>query len=223
MSAAVALVRLQLLARLGRDLLGGGSKLLLHSGEPLALGLAGGVEALLVERKARLGTRHQPFLPVTERPQLRRQRLLGPLDVVPQLAEALADPPLRACERLAQLGARTMLTLGERGPPLVGDPPLLGDELRERIGAGSRERPLELGRASTGFGPDDLVEASLRLLEPAVDLARAGDQALQCEHRELEGGADREAARHDRESCEKQEPAQYRLAPHLHQRDRYRE
>jgi hypothetical protein len=173
--------------------------LLLDPGESLPLRLAGGVEALRVERQARLGPRHQPLLPVAERLQLRGKRLLRPLDVGVQLAEALRHALLHLRERLAELRAGPVLAFGERRPPLLRDPPLLGDELRQGVGAGACERPLELRGAGVGLGGDHGVEAGFCLLEPLVDLVRTADEPLDRERAELEGGTDCEAGGRDRE------------------------
>ena len=192
-------MRLELLARLARELVGGGGELLLDFGESLPLRLAGGVEALGVQRKARLGSRHQPFLPVAERLQLRGERLFRPLEVGVQLAEALRDALLHLREGLAQLSAGAVLTLGERRPSLLRDPPFLHDELRERVGTSACQRALELRGAGVSGGRNRGIEAGLCLLEPPIHVLRAADEAQHRDRPELEDGADGEAACRDRE------------------------
>jgi hypothetical protein len=68
--------------------------------------------------------------------------------------------------------------LGEGRSAGLADLALLGDELRERVGSGAREGPLELGCAGVDLARDERFETGVRLGKPAVDLAGLRDQAV---------------------------------------------
>ncbi len=83
--------------------------------------------------------------------ELRRRRR-------PSRAKRCSTAALRVGERVAELRGRVALALGDVAAALLGDPPLLVGEQRERLGARERERPLELLGALLGLLRDDRVE-----------------------------------------------------------------
>ena len=148
---------------------------------------------------AGFGVRHQLLLALGEGRQLGHETLLRPLEIAGELSEPLADALLDPAERLAEFRAGLALAVLEEGSALVGDPPLLGDELGEQVGARRRERAVELGGAGVDLGADERVEALVGLLQPPLDLLRAIDEPPEREHQQLEGRADAEPARGERE------------------------
>ena len=197
-AAPVALVRLELLLRRLGELVDGARELGLERGQPLALFLAGGVEPLRVELA--VATRPRPSAArwrCAQRGELRGEAALGALEVGVQLGDPVRDALLDLGERLAELRAGGVFPLGEGSAARLADLALLRDELRERVGAGARERPLELGGAGVDLGRDERVEAVFRLGEPAVDLAGLRDQAPQNDDAELERRADGDPACRD--------------------------
>ena len=74
----------------------------------------------------------------------------------------------------AEPRGRVALALGDVAAPLLRDPALLVGELRDRVGARTRERRLELGRALLDLLRHDLVEGGASALDRR---GRAGARA----------------------------------------------
>src|SRR5581483_376634 len=99
--------------------------------------------------------------------QLVREPLLELLHVARPVREPLLDRGLRREKLPPERGSRIALALGDVAPALLGDPALLLGELRDRVGARPRKRPLELLGPRGRLACDHLVELGL----PALDLA----------------------------------------------------
>ena len=111
--------------------------------------------ALLVARRAELGRialdprldlRDRLLLPLAEPGELGLQVALGAVEVVGDALQALVEPPLGRREHVRERFAGAALALRERRQPLGREPPLLGRELRHRVGALAGERAPDLLR-----------------------------------------------------------------------------
>jgi hypothetical protein len=173
---ALSRVRLELLGSLRAGLLGHLPELFAQPGErgPLLLALRG--DPLGVVRAARLDLGDRGPLALREPRELGRQRLLQPAKVVRPLLEAPFDLTLDVGDGAHELVARMPLALVDRLPPLVGDPPLLLGQARQRFGALPGEHAFELGRLLDPFSGDERFQLRAGALELPVDGAGARDE-----------------------------------------------
>ena len=127
------------------------------------------------------------------------RRLRGPVEILGPGGEPLLDLRLRARQRLRQRGRRLALPLGELASALVGDPALLLDEQRDRVGTRPGEHPFELGRALGGLGVDELVQPLVRGGEVSVDVVQPLERPPKQERARRRDRADEKTARRDGE------------------------
>src|SRR5207247_709834 len=93
-------------------------------GQAGTLLLAGRVEPLGLDCQARGRLGEQLLLALADGRHLRREALLGPLEVARELGEPPADSLLDLRKRFAQLGTRPALALVQRRAPFLGHPAL---------------------------------------------------------------------------------------------------
>ena len=147
--------------------------------------VGGALDALRVLLDLRLDLLHPQLLALRQPRQLVGEPLLRALQVVRPRRQPLLEPLAHRRQRLRELRVRLALALGHVAPALVGDPALLLGEQRERLGAGARERLLELDRARARLLLDGFSELGAGALDLVVDRADAVEQPPQ---RERAGG-----------------------------------
>ena len=99
--------------------------------------------------------------------------------------QPLLDLRLRCRERVGERRCRPPFALCELAAPLVGDAALFLDEQRHGIGAGARQRALELRRAARRLLVDDGTQPSLRCREMGLRRIRAHE----CPSKQQRAGA----------------------------------
>jgi len=109
------------------------------------------------------------------------------LDVPSPVAEALLDGSLDGEQLVAEPQRRVALALRDVPPAFVGDAALLLGELRERIGAEPRQRPLQILRPLLEFPRDHGVELTLAQLDLLREHLLLAAHLVQDQHARKQG------------------------------------
>ena len=172
-------MRLQLVERLGDRLLRRLRQLLAEPDHRRALLVARLHELRRLGLDPRLRLRDQLLLPLREPNELRLELTLRSLEVVLPAAQPVLDAPFGLGEHGRELLAGGALPLRHLGAALVGDPPLLRGEHRERVRAGALQQQPQLVRARLGLLADDRGHRRLRVGEHGVLRPRARARAAE--------------------------------------------
>ena len=183
--AALARVRFELLERFGDRRLRRPLELLAQPQHRGTLLLGRGDELRRLGLDSRLGFGDQLLLPLLQLAHLRLQVLLRTVEIVRPGAEALVDAPRGRGERIGELFAGGALALAQLAAALVGHPPLLLGQARERVGTHPGEVRLQLVGAGRRLLGDDRLQRRLRLVERRV--------APACAREEERGDCDQQA------------------------------
>src|SRR5919198_3531450 len=189
----LALRGLELGARRRRGLLHHARELLAQPRDGRAKLFRLALDALRVAPHPRLDLGEQLLLALGEPCDLRREALLGALEILTPGGQTPLDAPLRLRQRLAEPCAGFVLAVGHLLPARLGDAALLVEEERRRLGPCPREHALELGGVCRGFASNKLAQLLLCAARLVVDPADTGQCSPYAGEARLDGRGDGEA------------------------------
>ena len=165
-------VRLELVERLGHG--GGRGPLELlaepHDRAPLLVARRSELRRLALDPRLDVGDRL--LLPLGEPRELGLEVALGTVEIVGDALQPLVEPSLDVGERVREPFAHAPLALGHDRAALLAEPPLLGRELRHRVGSLAGERAANLLDVRRGLLPDGRLDLGAGVGDDRVGLGR---------------------------------------------------